>query len=345
MYTMPDIEQFAIAPRSTVPAGFVQRSHPEQEDREYHQPQQQIDDALYAWLLDRRDNGGESNQTLAAKLGYRSGSTVSKYLNRKPEGNIAELESRIADLRDRQATTREELSSETFQTSVSRQFRAFCDSVHNSRRRGLLVGPAGIGKTIAMGQYLAGHPAAVGLTLDMASRDDAGIRRLLWDTFDHRGKAWMCQPRWPQIVANYRNSGRLLIVDQAQRLSMSGLYMLHDLCDATGLSMVLVGNPSILDLVGADAQNHRRTFQTQTLELKKPEDAARKLVDLHAGQYASDAIYDLAARSARRDGHLGLVANTLFAALDYVGTPAFDGDFHAAYLSAHAKSVHGSTAL
>ncbi len=337
--------------RQTTPANFLQRSHPEPDERGFtldvETPAEtyRINERLHAWLLAYRDQPGESNNTIASRLGYKSGALVSKYLNRKPEGNVADFEARVSDLMARAAEAKPLAASETFATSVTRQFATFADTLLNTRQRGVLTGAAGLGKTIAAAEYCARRASVIFITLDMASRDDHGIRRLLFGTFEHRGKSWRCEPRWDLICDHYKNSGRLLIVDQAQRITKAGLFLLHDFSDRTGVPQLLIGNPDLLELVGEDAQVFRRTFQHHNVTLKDPTTAARKLVDIHAPDHASEHVYDLACRSVQRPGHLGLVVNTLLTANDYVHTPACEGDYVKAYTAAHSKSVHGSIPL
>lgn len=328
--------------RSTVPAGFIQRSHPEPEERESVAFDNRINSVLHGWLFAYRNRPDQSNSTIADALGYRSGSTISRYLSGKPEGNIEELESRIADLRARvgESAAVAPVATGIVQTSVLRQFSAVATSATATGTRAVILGEAGIGKTVAAMEFCRRNPTAVMITLDRHDRDECGIKRLLWETFQVRGKGWRQTSRWKLILDHYAGSGRVLIIDQAQRLTMGGLYLLHDFSDKTGVAQVQIGNPDLVDLIGQDAQNHRRTFTIHPLQLKRSAEVARKLVDLHAAEHATDELYSLASEWIDRPGRIGLLVNSLRMANDYVLAPEFGGDYLAAFASARAKSIH-----
>lgn len=349
------IQTDTAPPRSTVPAGFIQRSQPDPEDRDTNfDPSEasaaashltidpRIDPDLHAWLRQYRDQPGQSNSTIAEATGYRSGSTISRYLNGKPEGNVDELQERLRDLRRRlhESAAVAPVATGLVQTSVLGQFARVATAARATGTRAIILGEAGIGKTTAAAAYCAKNPTAVMITLDRHDSDEAGVKRLLWDTVPVRGSGWRSISRWRLILDHYAGSNRLLIVDQAQRLTMGGLELLHDFSDKTGCAQVQIGNPGLVSLIGRDPQIHRRTFALHECALKRPDDAARRIVDLHAPAHAGDALYETAAEWIKKPGSIGLLVNTLRMANDYIRTPEFNGDYIAAFTSARVKSIH-----
>lgn len=302
---------------------------------------------LHSALLALRDSG-LSNAQLGTRLGYRDGSVVSRYLSRKYDGDVAEVEMRIADLLRRISDSRPDLSSDRFDTKVTTKVANFLNLVASNRKVGVIVGPAGLGKSVGISMWMDSHPTAVMLTADQACSDALGVRRMLWASFEHRGGG--NESRWLQIVSHYAGSGRLVVIDQAQRLDSTGVFQAYDFHDRTGVPFVLCGNERILKKVGDDPQNHSRTFQLcefksrQTAGIDVAESAAN-IIAIHCPEHDSADLRDLVAGSIRNPGHLRLAVNTIQAARIYLSHRDCKNDFLKAYRSAHAGSVHGATPL
>ena len=321
-------------------------SHPDRDEREFSAPQADArphDQELQDWLRGLRE-AGESNESLAQQLGYRTGAVVSKYLGGKYDGDIPTLEGRIADLRRRWVESRPDVSPELFETPVTKRAWNFIKLVSASHRCGILHGEPGLGKSCGARIYCKAHPTTVYIEADQAQRDDLGVRRLLWESITTRRDKQAS--RWSQIVGHYAGSGRTLVIDQAQRLNQAGLYQVYDFRDKTGVPVVLVGAPAIIEHVARDANNFSRTFQCMEgkASLLDAPAVAAALVELHASRFESDDLVALVADSVASPGHMRVAVDTLYAAHAYVTLPECRGDFCRAYRKALAMSVHNPAA-
>jgi len=142
----------------------------------------------------------------------------------------------------------------------------FARLVRENGTMGLVVGPTGIGKsrcaqavadTYVGSVYLRiinglHHPA--GLTHALAVR--LGVRDLRAMTrTDHY------QTHLERVIGALRDSGRLLLLDEAQKLTDAALELLRDLHDSTGVPILLIGvrdlHERIMRSVGPD---HGQTY-------------------------------------------------------------------------------------
>lgn len=296
-----------------------------------------INPELRTRLEDYKRRTGETNTGLGRKLGYPDGTAVSKYLGDKYDRDPAEIEARLDDFFAAEARRALAVAGEVLRTSVVRQFHSFANAVRRSNAVGVFHSPAGLGKSTAIADYLAANPTAVGIVANAAQCDATGVRQLFWGAVSHRGY----NPngsRWDFLVEKFAGSGRLVIVDNAQRLVGTGRDFVFDFRDATGCPVVLVGNPAILQRVAGSDQQFSRTLMEHEATLKEVEAVTRQIVDAHTE--AGAAIYDLCYPIVRRrgGGHLRSLVMTLTAMAEFLDPEAPDA--RRAFESALAKSIH-----
>jgi DNA transposition AAA+ family ATPase len=274
---------------------------------------------------------------LGRMLGY-SGTVVSKYLSGVPEGDVATLEAKIADVL--KAAARRGLADvPPFETTVTRIMTSVFELVRKTSDVALISGPAGIGKTVACRVYRQAHPTTLAVEVTRWRRDDAGLAALLWDEMETAG--WTGQVSRAAFMAErLRGSDRLLIVDNAHRMAPAARAWLFDFHDATGCPVALVGNPEILQAIRGNDQQFSRIgiHQVVGLDRKHAADYARQLVDALVPE-PPKALYGQAAAVAAERGHLRALRKQLLLAADLAATPTFGGDLVRAFSEAHRKLV------
>jgi len=299
---------------------------------------QSINGDLRDQLFKFKEATGDTNSGVGRKLGYPDGTAVSKYLNDKFDRDPQEFESRLLDLLKTESRRRAHVG-EIYGSSVINQAAAFFDTVRHTNTVGVFHSPAGLGKSTAILAYLEANPTAVLLTANASQNDATGIRQLFWAAVDHRGHS-PSQPRWDFLIQKFTGSGRLIIVDNAQRIASTGRDFLFDFRDATGCPIVMVGNPAILNRVAGNDQQFSRTLMEHEATLKDPNGVAKKIIDAHTDD--GETIYDLALPIVRRPGggHLRSLIMTLTAMREFLDLPAVAGDTRKAFSFALAKSIH-----
>lgn len=158
-------------------------------------------------------------------------------------------------------------------TEEHRRFVEFANAVRRYRYIGLCYGAAGVGKTMSARQY-AGWPVAEPLLREWGPRSDADtevyavlarsrsvfytaavgatLRQIREELDLLTTRVGLCieEGIGAGIDEAERRSGRipsieLLIVDEAERLSTTGIEYMRDLFDRSGIGLILIGMPGI----------------------------------------------------------------------------------------------------
>lgn len=149
---------------------------------------------------------------------------------------------------------------------------AFLDFILANRQLGVGHGPAGRGKTCAARLYAANHSRSVYLHVWdwSASRDRlvtelAAVARIRRQARETLAEA---------LVRNFRDSDRLIILDNAQRLTERSRKFLCDFYDATRTPIALIGNPEIVKQFEKNDQHFSRLGRCINVTLSEAEQAA-----------------------------------------------------------------------
>ena len=152
-----------------------------------------------------RAASGASIADIGKDLGYPDGTAVSKYLNKKPEGDVLKLERAVADLL-KGVSRRQSASTSLFETQITRRLDSVTESLRRIGGVGLLYGAAGIGKTCACQWHGLHHPTAIILSINQWDRSPNRIETLLFEALGHqqlrsRGRARPLDDRPPARLA------------------------------------------------------------------------------------------------------------------------------------------------
>ena len=196
------------------------------------------------------------------KLGRKLGSTAT-YVSRyrgfhegKWTGSLVNFESAIAEL-----LMKEELmQGDDVQLSKD----GFCvesvwdylDFIHQNRHIGVGYGPAGKGKTCAGRLYAATNTRAIYLHVwDWTTGRDKFIAELIKAA---RVRCSKNESYAEALVRTFRDSDRLIIIDNAQRLTARSRKFLMDFFDATRTPIAMLGNQEIVKQFEQNDQHSSR---------------------------------------------------------------------------------------
>lgn len=292
-------------------------------------PDRQLPQELRDALASYRDDHSLSLKALGQRIGV-DGTQISRVINGTFEGNRETMLGRIEDfLKNEQ--DRRAIETHLFHSQFVQNAHDFLNLVKNTGQMGLGFSAAGKGKTSAIELYLAANPLAVGIT---AAQWDAGAPGLIRRLFEQVGSSsWPGnKPRSQFLMSRFKNSGRLIIVDNAQRITNSGLDFLFDFYDETKTPIALFSNPEILAKIVPNDQRYRRIGAKR--EIKgylpgtSPADSGRadvaNMISLHWPDVMDNQeLHTLALQVAAARGHLGRLRNQLLIAKDLHGTGAF----------------------
>lgn len=103
-------------------------------------------------------------------------------------------------------------------------------------------GPAGCGKSLAAAALHAEDTLSILVRVEQRRGTDAGLAQLIIESAGWRGaKADRARSGVSLCIDKLRDSGRLLIIDEAHRLKASGCELLRDLADVCGIPILLLG--------------------------------------------------------------------------------------------------------
>ncbi len=279
-------------------------------------PQYPTDPALIAELTALRSRQAITNNELCRLLGI-PGCTptfISKYLNDNLDREVPDFERQAFDIL-KSIRERITFGAEIFETSVVRRMASCLTLIRKTGDIGLITSPAGNGKSSGIAHYQHANPSSIVVTLNATTRDANKVEAMVFRAVDHRDWKAQCS-RFDYLVARFKGASRLLIVDNAQRLSASGRQWLFDFADEANCPICLIGNPETLDRIRTNDQQLSRIGICASYELDAKElpAAAARVAAQFSDPETAEAIADLCAFIAAKEGRLRAVRKTVILA-------------------------------
>jgi hypothetical protein len=119
----------------------------------------------------------------------------------------------------------------------------------------LIYGDAGLGKTVSLMKYISSHPEAIYITLKDCDKSTKGMCEKILSSIgkeEHGADRLLVEAITDYLTENRR----LIILDEAQHLSIRALENLRAINDSTETGIVLCGNPTVYDRMHGRGQAH-----------------------------------------------------------------------------------------
>lgn len=166
-------------------------------------------------------------------------STISMWLNNTYSGNVDKINDKIHNFiqREKERSTSEELP--IVDISIIKYISEIGRLCHTKGKIGVCAGRAGLGKTVAVKEYTK-------IFLDsILIESDSGYtaKSLLLEIHKRLGLSGKgcAYELMNEVVNKLNNSGRLLIIDEAENLPYRALEITRRIHDKTGVGVLLVG--------------------------------------------------------------------------------------------------------
>lgn len=196
-------------------------------------------------LLDFMQLTGKSQREIAREAGI-STSAISQFLNGTYTGDNKEV---AATLNRYLRVAKDRLNSEqstTFYESLDNTQNVIfaCNHAHVESDIVLVCGDAGAGKTTALKYYADSNAGVVMVTCNSCTRSATSVLKLISDNIGiqcvNRKEVLM-----NKLLEKFEGTHHLIILDEADHLSLDALQAVRNLNDSAGVGIVLSGNDKI----------------------------------------------------------------------------------------------------
>lgn len=189
---------------------------------------------------------GTSQNGLAKKIGMSS-AVVSQWMAGKYPGNTKSLESKIQSVLDSESNkaSLKRFHTPFVNTSVS---VGIFDMAQLAKRDGeicVATGDAGIGKTMSVKEYVIDDPTSILIEVDPSTNAQVLLTKL-HAALGLNASGTMAQ-QMADIVEKLSGSDRLVILDEAEYLSVKALEFIRRVHDHSGCGVLLVGMPRLIE--------------------------------------------------------------------------------------------------
>ncbi len=207
-----------------------------------------VNKALQQKLVEFKAKSGMNQTMLARGIGV-SPASISMYLNdtyAAKGGKYETIEPKIEAFLEVQESKaqREELVLGFVSTKTTRRISEVMRDAHEAGDTVVIYGQAGLGKTQAVKNYCEKNPAAILIEANPSFTALVLMRKLA--AAAKVSTVGSLNDLFESVSDRLRDSGRLIVVDEAENLPLRALEIIRRLHDDTGCGLVLSGMPRLV---------------------------------------------------------------------------------------------------
>lgn len=194
-------------------------------------------------LVEYKERTGKTQSKIAKEMGISDGQ-LSGFLSgtyKAPHTIIPKVEQLLQISDRREVAPKEPAFQRTTVSGIVMDLIAYC---HIQGKIGVVYGDAGIGKTMGIREYARQNPdAAIVITISPCFATMTGVNELLAEELRIREK--VSRKIQTEAVRKLRGSNKVIIIDEAQHLTVRVINHLRCLADESGVGMAFIGNEEI----------------------------------------------------------------------------------------------------
>jgi DNA transposition AAA+ family ATPase len=202
-------------------------------------------------------NRGYSFAAIAQATGL-SRSTVNLWLNENYNGANDKVLDKINNFVQREKERFNDEIVPFVQTSIVKYIFEIGRLCHTKGKIGVCYGEAGLGKTLAVKEYTKHYLDAILIESDPGYMPKSLLleihRRL---GLSGKGCAYDLME---EVIRKLNNSGRLLIIDEAENLPYKALEATRRIHDKTGIGILLVGMPVLVENLRGSRNQYKQLY-------------------------------------------------------------------------------------
>lgn len=257
---------------------------------------------------------GKTQAAVAQELGISSGA-LSSFISGsyKTPHTIVPKVKNLMEINEKKKIT---LTDPPYvETSVSKMVKNAIKYSHIRGKISVVYGDAGIGKTQAFRSYLRENGLAIGITISPTYASITGVNELLADQLGVRER--VARKITNEIIGRLRGSGRVLIIDEAQHLTVRALNHIRCLADEAEIGVCLIGNEEVYSkLKGSGKADFAQLFSR--IGMREPvsihnitrEDVKKVFQDADLAEDSLNILYQICQTNYGLRGAVNVFVNT-----------------------------------
>nr|VFK58232.1 MAG: hypothetical protein BECKUNK1418G_GA0071005_100258 [Candidatus Kentron sp. UNK]VFK68329.1 MAG: hypothetical protein BECKUNK1418H_GA0071006_100158 [Candidatus Kentron sp. UNK] len=254
--------------------------------------------------------GGLNQAAVSSRVGI-SPAVLSQWLDSKYPGDVPGVEEKITRWlasQEKKAEYAVPVLPAFVETDTAKRIISAIFSAHVNRDISLIHGGAGLGKSVCARQYREETPNVYLVTMTPTVNSTVACLERIAMTLGLRVGNERAARIEAVIVEKLMGSEGLLIIDEAQHLSMPALETIRSIHDATEIGLVLMGNEIIYTRVtgGTRASEFAQLFSRigMRVSLRQPTQEDVRMLIRATELPREKAIFDVLLRIARKPGAL-----------------------------------------
>jgi DNA transposition AAA+ family ATPase len=211
---------------------------------------QEYNDGLHEGFIRWMEQNGKSQRRIATMINM-SEAYVSQYINKVFIGNLKEFEHDITTLlrreEDKQLIYKPEFQfCKTSASILIWEVLEYCD---HKQKMGVAIAPSGSGKSVTAIEYQRQNRATILIPANITTRSLGATLRLIADKTGGKpqGTGSTLDSLIEMLIKRFKNSDRLLIIDEAHFLPYEGLEALRKFNDCSGIGVAYLGQERLYD--------------------------------------------------------------------------------------------------
>lgn len=193
-------------------------------------------------LKQYQEDKGLSQAKLATLLGV-SPAVISQYLKGEYKGDVASIDKKVEQMLSRAKDKAADIKADFVPILTAQDILNVCSMAHTMNDINLVIGEAGLGKTIAIKHYAQ----TVENVVLIETEPTFSPKVLLVELCNKLGipPSKSNHDNIANIIEKLNGSDRLIIIDEAELLSYKCLEVIRRIHDKSGVGVVLAGMPRL----------------------------------------------------------------------------------------------------
>lgn len=193
-------------------------------------------------LKQYQQDNGLSQAKLATLLGV-SPAVISQYLKGEYKGDVDNIDKKVGEMLGRAKDKAQDVKTNFVATPTAQKILEVCSMAHTMNDINLVIGEAGLGKTMAIKHYAQ----TVENVVLIETEPTFSPKVLLVELCNKLGipPSRSNHDNIASIIEKLNGSDRLIIIDEAELLSYKCLEVIRRIHDKSGVGVILAGMPRL----------------------------------------------------------------------------------------------------